>query len=162
MFLKQKRYDPIKGRGYADGRKQCDWMTKEETSSHTLTTHALILLPCMIDAKEGRDVAMTDILRAFLQTEYNKGDTHIWLEGPMLDLLTHIDPSLYMKYIHTNPKPGRRDCMLKSRKSCTAHWIPYFYSSCEAICHPERWHGLHSKSLRLVMYEQDDQCKAMC
>ena len=31
----------------------------------------------MIDAKEGWDVATADIPGAFLQTEYDKGDTHI-------------------------------------------------------------------------------------
>ena len=77
-------------------------MTKEETASPTVATQALTL-SCMIDDKEGRDVATADIPGAFLKTDYNKGETHIWIEGPMLDLLTQIDPSLYQKYIHTYP-----------------------------------------------------------
>ena len=102
MFLKQKHDASIKGRGCADGRKQRDWMTKEDTASPTVANQALTL-SCMIDVKEGRDVATADIPGAFLQTEYNKGDTHVRIDGPMLELLTQIDPSLYRKYIHTYP-----------------------------------------------------------
>ena len=115
MFLKQKRDDTIKGRGCADGRKQRDWMSKEETASPTVANQALTL-SCMIDAKEERDVATSDIPGAFLQTEYNKGDTHIRIEGPMLDLLTQIDPSLYRKYIHTYPN-GKKVLHAKIKKS---------------------------------------------
>ena len=96
MFLKQKRDASIKGRGCTDGRKQRDWMTKEHTASPTVANQALTL-SCMIDVKEGRDVATADIPGAFLQTKYNKGDTHIRIDGPMLDLLTQIYPSLYRK-----------------------------------------------------------------
>jgi hypothetical protein len=49
MFLKEKRCGTIKGRGCADGRKQRETMTKEETSSPTVATEALILT-CVIDA----------------------------------------------------------------------------------------------------------------
>ena len=51
MFLKEKRCGTIKGRGCADGRSQRGYMTKEETSSPTVATEALILT-CVIDAIE--------------------------------------------------------------------------------------------------------------
>jgi hypothetical protein len=56
MFLKEKRCGTIKGRGCADGRKQRDYMTKQETSAPTVATEALILT-CVIDAIEDRDIA---------------------------------------------------------------------------------------------------------
>ena len=115
MFLKQKRDETIKGRGCADGRPQREWMSKEDTTSPTVATQALIL-SCMIDAKEGRDVATADIPGAFLQTEYDKGDTHIRIEGPMLDLLTKLDPSHYRKYIHTYPN-GKRVLFAEIKKA---------------------------------------------
>jgi hypothetical protein len=102
MFLKMKSSGEIKGRGCADGRKQRDYMTKEDTSSPTVSTEALIL-SCMIDAMEGRDVATADIPGAFLQTDYTKGDTHLRLEGEMVTLLEKIDPG-YSKYVFTNKK----------------------------------------------------------
>jgi hypothetical protein len=68
MFLKEKRDGMIKGRGCADGRPQRDYMTKEDTSSPTVATEAL-LMTCLIDAIERRDVATLDIPGAFMQSE---------------------------------------------------------------------------------------------
>ena len=50
------------------------------------------MLSCTIDATEGRDVATADITGAFLQTYYEKGDTHIKLEGEMVTLIEEIYP----------------------------------------------------------------------
>ena len=41
MFLKQKRYGIIKGRGCADGRNKRVYMYKEDTSSPTVTKEFL-------------------------------------------------------------------------------------------------------------------------
>jgi hypothetical protein len=68
MFLKEKRCGTIKGRGCADGRPQRDYMSKQETSLPTVATEALIL-PCVIDAIEERDVATCDIPGAFMQSD---------------------------------------------------------------------------------------------
>jgi hypothetical protein len=65
MFFKEKRCGMIKGRGCADGRPQQDYTTKDETSSPTVATEALILT-CLIDAIEGRDAATCDIPGAFM------------------------------------------------------------------------------------------------
>ena len=66
MFLKQKRSGKIKGRGCADGRKQRLYMDKDEVSSPTISTESL-LLTCMIDAMEERDVSTVDIPGAFMR-----------------------------------------------------------------------------------------------
>jgi len=65
MFLKMKRGGDIKGRGCADGRKQREYMSKDDTSSPTVCIEALVF-SCMIDAMEGRDAATADIPGAFL------------------------------------------------------------------------------------------------
>ena len=44
MFLKQKRNGTVKGRGYADGRKQRPYTTKEQASSPTVATESVMLL----------------------------------------------------------------------------------------------------------------------
>ena len=67
MFLKEKRDGAIKGRAVAGGNKQRDYISKECVSSPTLATKA-VLLSCIIDAEEERDVAVIDILNAFIQT----------------------------------------------------------------------------------------------
>ena len=46
-----------------------------------------LVLSCMIDSMEGRGVATSDIPGYFLQTDYDKGDVHINIEGSMVNLL---------------------------------------------------------------------------
>ena len=90
MFLKLKSDEvKIKGRGCADGRKHREWISKEDTTSPTVSTGGL-MLSCMIDEMEGREVATSDIPGAFLQTDYEKGDIYIKLEGAMVTLLEEI------------------------------------------------------------------------
>jgi hypothetical protein len=104
MFLKEKRCGTIKGRGCADGRKQREYTSKDETSSPTVAIES-VMLSCTIDAKEGRDVATADIPGAFMQTDMD-GTVHMMLEGKMAELLVKIDPKLYRKYLMTkNGKP---------------------------------------------------------
>jgi hypothetical protein len=47
--------------------KQQDYISKEDASLPTITTEAILLL-CIINAKEERDVAIIDIPNAFIQT----------------------------------------------------------------------------------------------
>ena len=51
MFLKQKQCGRIKARRCADGRKQCIYKSKEETSSPTISVESLFLT-CVIDTLE--------------------------------------------------------------------------------------------------------------
>ena len=100
MFLKLKRDEvKFKGIGCAGGRKHRDWISKEDTLSPTVSTEG-IMLSCMIDALEGQEVETTDIPGAFLQTDYDKGDIHIKLEGAMVTLLEEIDPEYYKDFFH--------------------------------------------------------------
>jgi hypothetical protein len=90
MFLKEKRCGKIKGRGCANGRSQREYMSKEETSSPTAATEALILT-CIINAIEGCDVATCDIPGAFMQSDM-KGKVVMKLEGVMAEVIIKIDP----------------------------------------------------------------------
>jgi hypothetical protein len=67
MFIKQKRDGKIKGRTVAGGNKQRDYISKEYSSSPTVATES-VMLPCIIDTEEERDVAVVDIPSAFVQT----------------------------------------------------------------------------------------------
>ena len=97
MFLKKKRNGTIKGRGCADGRKQRAHTSKEEASSPTVAIEA-VMLSCVIDAMERRDVATVDIPGAFMQADM-EDIVHMKLEGKMAELLVRIDPQLYRKHI---------------------------------------------------------------
>ena len=104
MFLKQKRTGQIKGRGCADGRKQRLHTPKDAASSPTVATES-VLLSCVIDAKERRDVATVDIPGAFMQGDQDE-TVHMRLEGTLAELLTKCDPKLYRKYVaKENNKP---------------------------------------------------------
>ena len=114
MFLKLKSDEvKIKGRGCPDWRKQRDWLSNEDNSSPTVSTEGL-MLSCMSDTMEGQEVATADILGAFLQTDYEKGDIHIKLEGDMVTLLEEIDPQYYKGFIFTYIS-GRK-CMYAEAK----------------------------------------------
>ena len=93
MFLEQKRCGRIKGRGCADGRKQRVWTNKEEATSPTVSTEA-VLLTSVIDAKEQREVMTVDIPGAFMQGEQDE-TVHMKLEGTSAKLLTKCDPIKY-------------------------------------------------------------------
>ena len=95
MFLKQKRCGRIKGRGCAAGRKQHLWKSKEETSSPTISVEALFIT-CLIDAKEGRDIATCDVPSAFMHADIDEV-IHLCLDGEIAELLLKVDPS-YAKY----------------------------------------------------------------
>jgi hypothetical protein len=115
MFLKQKRCGKIKGRGCADGRKQRDYTTKEESSSPTVAIES-VLLTCVIDAEERRDVATVDISGAFMQADMDDL-VHMRLEGKMAELLVKLDPKLYRKYVQTEGKKGKKVLYVELKKA---------------------------------------------
>ena len=75
------------------------------------------MLLCMIDAMEGWEVATNCIPQFFLQTDYDKRDIHINLEGTMVTLLKDIDPNYYKYFIYTYTR-GRK-CMYAESKKAT-------------------------------------------
>ena len=71
MFLKRKRASDVKPRGYANGRPQCESISKEETSLPIVSTYALFI-SCAMDAMEGQKVVTCNIPGAFLQANWLK------------------------------------------------------------------------------------------
>jgi len=84
--------------GGADGRKQRPHTTKEDAHAPTVALEALIL-SCIIDAMEMRDIATIDIPGAFMQADMDEEVVHLCLHGKMAELLVQLDPKLYRKYI---------------------------------------------------------------
>ena len=105
MFLKEKRTGEIKGRTVAGGNKQREFLSKEEVSSPTVATES-VLLTCIIEADEGRDVATIDIPNAFIQTriEHEKDMAIIKIRGILVDMLVDIAPDVYKPYVTTDKK----------------------------------------------------------
>jgi hypothetical protein len=77
----------------AGGNKQRDNISKEDASLPTIATEA-ILLSCIIDAKEGRDVTIIHIPNAFIQMRVeDEGDMAIIkICGVLMDIVVQIAP----------------------------------------------------------------------
>jgi len=105
MFLKEKRDGTTKARTVAGGNKQRAYINKEDASSPTVATES-VLLTCIIDAEEGRDVAVIDIPNAFVQTrvEDEKDMAFIKLRGVLVDILVEIAPEVYKAYAYKDKK----------------------------------------------------------
>lgn len=97
MFLKRKRDGSIKGRGCADGRKQRSYISKEDSTSPTVSTEA-VFLTAVVDALEKRSVAVVDVPGAFMQVDMDE-DVVVRFEGTMVDKLIEIDPEMYLPHV---------------------------------------------------------------
>ena len=88
MFLKRKRSGKMKGKGCADGRPQREYITKEESSSPTVSLYAL-MGSCLMDAIDGRKFITVDIPGAFLQGDLPQDEHpgYIMFEGIMVDMI---------------------------------------------------------------------------
>ena len=81
MFLELNNGEVTsKLRGFTYGRKQRNCPSKDNTSPPNISTESL-MLSCMIDAIEGKDVVTDDIQGAFLQIYSDKEDIFINMEG---------------------------------------------------------------------------------
>ena len=101
----------MKDRGCADGRPQQLYTNKIETFSPTAALPT-IMLPCMIDTFEKRDIATVDIPDASLKTKISKeeNDVHVILDGKMAELLAKIAPETYQEYVSQKRGPAYRYC----------------------------------------------------
>ena len=78
MYLKEKCNGDVKGRGCADGLSQRLYTNKQDTASPTASL-ARLIITCVIDAHEKRDVATVDIHGAFLHNKMPKMRTmYMW------------------------------------------------------------------------------------
>jgi hypothetical protein len=108
MFLKLKRDGKIKGRIVAGGNKQRDYISNEDASSPTVAIESVIL-SCIIDAEEHRDVAVVDIPNVFVQTrvENEKDMAFIKIQGILVDILVEIAPEAYKSYVSQDKKGNK-------------------------------------------------------
>jgi hypothetical protein len=113
IFAKRKQDGVLKAQQVAGGNKQQGYITKEDTSSPTVSLEA-VLLTCIVDANENRDVAVVDIQNAFVQTvvkdEKDKALVHIC--GPLVDILVSIAPNVYGQYV-TFENKGKKQLLFQ-------------------------------------------------
>ena len=136
MFLKEKRCGTVKGRTVAGGNKQRDFISKEDASSPTVATEA-VLLTCIIDAEEGRDVAVVDIPNAFIQTKIEDEEDMaiIKIRGILVDILVEIAPDVYKPYVTTDKKGTKQlvvQCQNAIYGTMTASLL-YYRKFCKSL-----------------------------
>jgi hypothetical protein len=105
LFLKKKRCGKIKGRTVAGGNKQRGYIDKHDASSPTVSTQAL-LLTCIVEAHEGRDVMTIDIPNAFIQTRVEDPQHRVLvkIKGYLAELLLEFAPEVYGDYAYVDKK----------------------------------------------------------
>jgi hypothetical protein len=101
----------------AGGNNQREYISKEDARSPTVATE-LVLLSCIIDTMEERDVAGVDITNAFVQTrvENEKDMAFIKIQGILLDILVEIAPDVNTSYV-SKDKKGSRQFMVQCQNA---------------------------------------------
>jgi len=103
-LIKEKRSGKLKGRTCADSRSQRSKYTREETTSPTVSTDAL-MISLMIDAtKERRDVATADVEGAYLHADM-EDFVLLKLVGKAVDIMCQVNPK-YENFLSL--RKGRR------------------------------------------------------
>ena len=98
IFLTEKRDGSTKARTCVNGSKQRLWTDKEDSASPTVLLES-VMITSVIDAKEGRDVAIIDIPNAFVQTEMEGERVVMKMRGKLAELLVEIAPEVYRDYV---------------------------------------------------------------
>jgi hypothetical protein len=113
IFVERKRDGVLKAQTVAGGNKQHGYILKEDANSPTVSNEA-VMLTCVIDADENRDVAIVDIPNAFVQTvvEDEKDRAFIQIRGPLVDILVTIAPDVYGEYV-TIGKKGKKQLLVQ-------------------------------------------------
>ena len=74
MFLEEKYDIHTKARTCANRSTQQEYFSKEESTSSTAATEAMLIIG-VIEAKEGRDIITLDISNVFLQMKMLKDES---------------------------------------------------------------------------------------
>ncbi len=109
IFVERKRDGLLKTQQVAGGNKQQGYITKEDASSLTVSSEA-VMLTCVINATKKRDVAVVDIPNAFIQTvvEDEKDRSFICIRFLLVDILGSIAPDVYGPYVRVGKKGGKQ------------------------------------------------------
>ena len=97
-----------------DDEKQQLYVKKTKTASPIVHWESM-MITSVINAKEERDVAITDIPGAFLSS-YTDEDVIVVFCGQMVELIVDISRKTYERFVHLDKK-GRKNLYLKLKKA---------------------------------------------
>jgi hypothetical protein len=114
-IIKEKRCGTIKGRTCADGRPQRKYVSKDDSSSPTVSNDAF-LMSLIIDAFEERDVATADVEGAYLHADMDDFTIMKITSNDHIKILCEVN-SEYKQYIEVNEKSGQRTLYVQLAKA---------------------------------------------
>jgi hypothetical protein len=129
IFVERKRDGVLKARQVASGNKQRGYIMNEDASSPTVSSEA-VMLTCVVDANENREVAIVDIPNAFVQTvvEDEKDRAFIRIHGPLVNILVSIAPDVYGPYVMAGKK-GQKQLLVQCWLLCMVLWWHRSYTT---------------------------------
>jgi hypothetical protein len=102
LFLKEKRSRKIKERAYINGAPQRASIPKEDAASPTVLTKS-VFITSAIAANEERHVRCYDVPSKFANMDVDENMLMV-LKGKLAEMMVHIMPQLYRKYITVDRK----------------------------------------------------------
>lgn len=104
MFLKQKQSGKLKAHGCANRQPQREYVSKDNSSSPTISIYTL-MAKCVMSAMEEWKVVTCDVPGSFLQSDWlDDNDCYIKFEGMMVKMLCEIDPKYRSKVLYTKDR----------------------------------------------------------
>ena len=100
IFVTEKRDGVIKARMCANGSTQREYIEREHAVSPTTITESVILTG-VIDAKQNRDVMVSDVPNSFVQTDIDLNEERVIMKirGILVDILVEMDPDTYAEHV---------------------------------------------------------------
>ena len=152
-LIAEKRCGTIKGRTCANGSKQRRYVSKMESFSSPTAALESIITTLMIDAYEGKDIAIADISGAYLHAEFPSGKRVILkLTGIFVDIMCEVNPE-YKQHVIYEVKNGKKIKVLYVRV------LRALYGCLESAL---LWYKLYSSTLKKLGFKINpyDKCVA--
>ena len=152
-LIAEKYYGTIKGRTCANGAKQRRYVSKMESFSSPTAALESIITTLMIDAYEGRDIAIADVSGAYLHAEFPSGKRVILkLTGVFVDIMCEVNPE-YKQHVIYEIKNGKRVKVLY------VYVLRALYGCLESAL---LWYHLYSSTLEKLGFKINpyDKCVA--
>ena len=108
-LIAQKRSGKIKGRTCANGRKQQKYLRDDENYSSPTASLESIMTTLVIDAYEGRDIAIADVPGAYLHAEFPENKNVILrMTDIFVDIMCEINEEYKKHIVYEINKQGKK------------------------------------------------------
>jgi hypothetical protein len=126
IVVERERNGVLKAQQIAGGNRQQGYITKVDACSPTVSLEA-VLITCIVDANENRDVTIVVIPNAFVQTivKDEKDKALICIRDPLVDMLVSIAHYVYGPYV-TVGKKGKKQLHVQCLLYKVLWWHCYY------------------------------------